>query len=223
MYILYGAPSTRSIIPEMVMLEGGIDFELHMVDVQNQEHRSVKYLQINPAGWVPALVSPMGETIYETPAINLYLCERHGLTDLVPSPDDPLRGRFLSGYFYMGGELEPAMKRYYYPHRYATRSEDIVTAKSMALEAACERLAVIDGQLADIGPYHLGERFSLTDLVLAYWLCVLDVTEILEVYPAAKKCMDLVVSRPKLKDRFVELRVEEKAYAEAQARGEGVF
>ena len=222
MYILYGGPLTRAYIVEMVMLEGGLDYELHEVDILNQEHRSPAFLAVNPAGWVPALVTPEGETIYETPAINLYLCERHGLEILAPSVDDPSRGRFLSGYFYLGGELEPAMKRYFYPHRYAGREEDVAMAKQLALETICDRLSVIDGQLSGLGPYHLGERFSLTDLVLAYWVSVLDFEELPDRYPAVKACVDLVTSRPKLRDRFARLVTEARGYARMQADGGGV-
>ena len=106
MYILYGGHFTRALITEMVMAEGGIPYELRNVDIVAQEHRRPEYLAINPAGWVPALVTPEGATLYETPAINLYLAERHGLTHLAPAPGDPDRGIFLSGLFSVTGDLE---------------------------------------------------------------------------------------------------------------------
>ena len=79
MYILYGGPFTRAFIVEMVMAEGDIAYELRVVDIVEQEHRAPEFLAINPAGWVPALITPDGATLYETPAINLHLAERHGL------------------------------------------------------------------------------------------------------------------------------------------------
>jgi glutathione S-transferase len=78
-YILYGGPYTRAFIVEMVMAEGAIAHEVRVVDIVDQEHRSPDYLAINPAGRVPTLITPEGVALYETPAINLYLTERHGL------------------------------------------------------------------------------------------------------------------------------------------------
>ena len=48
------------------MLEGEIDYQLREVDIVQQEHRSVEFLSINPAGHVPAMITPEGVTLYET-------------------------------------------------------------------------------------------------------------------------------------------------------------
>ena len=90
MYVLYGGRFTRALIVEMVMAEGGIPYELRSVDIVAHEHREPAYLAVNPAGWVPALVTPAGETLYETPAINLYLAEHHRLTHLAPESPTPI-------------------------------------------------------------------------------------------------------------------------------------
>ena len=144
MYVLYGGRFTRALLVEMVMAEGGLPYELREVDIVRHEHREPGYLAVNPAGWVPALVTPEGETLYETPAINLYLAERHGLTRLAPRVDEADRGLFLSGFFYVGGELEPAMKRHFYPHRYVFRQEDEARMKERALEDALARIGVME-------------------------------------------------------------------------------
>ena len=159
--LLYGGPYTRALITEMVLIESGIPYELRVVDVLANEHRSPEFLAINPAGWVPALITPEGETLYETPAINLMIAERHGLTDIAPAAGDPARGRFLCGLFYLTGELEPVMKRYFFPHRYVVRKEDASAMKKMAAADALDRLGVVNQRLEAEGPYHLGDRVSL--------------------------------------------------------------
>ena len=167
MYILYGGRYTRALITEMVLAEGGIPYEVRDVDIVAQGHRRPEYLAVNPSGWVPALVTPEGETLYETPAISLYLAERHRLTHLAPAVGDPERGRFLSGLFSVAGDLEPILKRYFYPHRYVMRDDDTPAMKERALGEALERLRVTEGRRHGKGPYHLGERFSLVDLTCA--------------------------------------------------------
>lgn len=118
MYRLYSGKYTRGILVEMVMTEGEIEFERMEIDILRGEEKKPEYLAINPAGWVPALVCPDGGVLTETPAINLYLGERHRITSLVPAVDDPDRGPFLSALFYITDEIEPALKRYWYPHTF---------------------------------------------------------------------------------------------------------
>lgn len=222
MYILYGGRFTRTRIVEMVMAEGDIAHEHRAVDIIGQEHRSPEFLAINPAGRVPVLITPEGEALVETAAINLYLAERHGLTELAPRIDEPERGSFLSGLFYLTDELEPAMKRYFYPHRFVLRAEDSPAMKQHSLDIALDRLSVIDRRLHDGGPYYLGERFSLVDLTMAYWLAFIDREGVLAPYAAMRHCAKLVMDRPKLRPKFDEIMVARETYAQMQARGEGV-
>ncbi len=222
MYILYGGRFTRAVMVEMVMLEGDIPYELREIDIVNDEHRKPEYLAINPAGWVPSLITPDGQTLYETPALNLYLAEQHGLTHLAPRIDEPERGLFLSGLFSIHDDLEPIMKRYFYPHRSAVDEEDTPIIKQRALESALEYLKVLDTRLTKHGPYHLGERFSLVDLALTYWTVLIDYLGVLEPFPAVKRCTNLVRARPKITPKFEEQAEWRIEYAQMQARGEGV-
>ena len=222
LYTLYGGRYTRALLVEMVMLEGEIDYQLREVDIVQQEHRSVEFLSINPAGHVPAMITPEGVTLYETPAINLYLVEHHGLTDLAPTVDEPDRGPFLSRLFFLAGDLEPVMKRYFYPHRYVLRDEDTPIMKEESLRAAVERFAVIEERLGKVGPYYLGTRFLLVDLTLSFWACNLESEGLLNACPAVRNCVMLVKQRPKLRSKFSELELWREEYRALQARGEGV-
>lgn len=222
MYVLYGGPFTRAFMVEMVLAEGDIAYELRMVDIVRQEHRTEAFLKINPAGYLPVMVAPDGEVLYETPALNLYLAERHAMTHLAPRVDEPQRGLFLSGLFYLAGDLEPVLKRYFYPHRYVLREEDIPAMKTRSLEVALERLTVIEHRLRDKGPYHLGERFSLVDLTMAYWTASIQFPGLLVSHPAISRCAKLVMDRPKLREMFDTLKLWRYEYAQMQARGAGV-
>jgi glutathione S-transferase len=212
MYILYGGRFTRALITEMVMAEAGIVYELRDVDIIEHEHRSAGFLKINPAGRVPVLITPLGDRLYETPAINLFLAERHGAVHLVPEADDPQRGPFLSGLFHLSGELEPAMKRYFYPHRYGAGVEDAPAVRKRALEEVVECVAVIDGRLAANGPFHLGPRFSLVDIMLAYWGVSLEEPDALDAFPALRGCIERVTARPKLQPLFGQLDLSMKEF-----------
>lgn len=221
MYVLYGGRYTRGLLVEMVMAEGDIACELRSVDTASGEHRTPGYLAINPAGWVPTLITPEGEHLYETPAINLYLAERHGLTQLAPAQTDPARGLFLSGLFYVTDELEPAMKRYWFAHRYGDGEADAPAIRAQAYRQALACLAVINGRLAAGGPFHLGERFSLVDLTMAFWAGAFDEPDSLADLPHVRHCIGLVAARPKLESLFDRYRQWFAEYRELHAAGGG--
>ena len=202
MYILYGGRFTRSLMVEMVLAEGNIDYQLREIDILKNEHRSTEFLKINPSGWVPALITAEGIAHYETHAINLYLSERHQRVHLAPRADETERGMFLSGLFAICDDLEPVMKRYNFPHRFSLNDADIPRVKQIALDDALGVLNVIDGRLRENGPYHLGDRFSLVDLSLSYWAALLYHLEVLKPFSAIHQCMNLVMSRPKLQPMF---------------------
>ena len=199
MYVLYGGGVSRSVGPQMVLEEAGLAYELREVDIAAGEHRTAEFLAINPAGYVPALITPEGETLHEAAAIMLYLADRHGLDDLAPRVDDPLRGRFLSRLFFHTNDIQPAMKRSFYPERYALEPDHIPQVREAAREMARERWSVLDGYLAACGPYHLGERFSLLDLHMALWVNagVAAPRDMAEEFPAVGACFARVMARPK--------------------------
>ena len=222
MYILYGGKFTRSALVEQVMAECEIWFELRKVDTAKQEQRSPEFLKINPTGWVPVLITPDGKTLYETPAINLYLAEQHGTPLLAPPTDDPQRGFFLSGLFYVSGMLEPALKRYWFPNRYADGENDAQAVRSKAFKDAVEYFTVIDGQLANQGPFHLGERFSLVDLMVAFWSESFIEPDAIAHLDAIQNCHRLVYDRPNLKThKYTQRNVINELY-ELRAKGMGV-
>ena len=201
MYTLFTATYSRSLMVEMVMAEGQIPYETAALDMVAGEHREEAYRAINPAGWIPALKTPEGEVLYETPAINLWLCEQHGL-DLVPGVGDPGRGVFLSAFFNVTGEVEPAFKRVFFPHRYAPKREQVEDARALAWTAVRERLVSIDQRLRERGPFFLGDRFTLADLTLAYWMPYVQHRDRIEDFPAVAEALELTRARPALAEKF---------------------
>ena len=200
MYTLYHQDGARSTAALLTLEEGGLDYELRRVDISADEHRDPEFLALNPRGLIPALVTETGEVLGETAAIMLYLADRHRLTDLAPLPEEPGRGALHDWLFYHVGEVQAAGKRAGYPHRYSTDSEDAPRIRDQATRTLAERWQIVERHLAENGPYHLGERFSLVDLYLAMtagWFRP-DVHPLsLEALPAVKRCYELVEARPR--------------------------
>ena len=207
MYTLYHQDGTRSGAALLVLEEGGLEYDLRHVDITAGEHRSERFLAVNPRGLIPTLVTDSGEVISETAAIMMYLADRHRLTELAPLPDEAGRGVLHDWLYYHVGEVQEAGKRQAYAHRYSTDPADIPRIRARAKEALLGRWGIVDRHLAAHGPYHLGSRFSLVDLYLsitAAWLQMgdertggPDPESDLKSLPTVKRCYELVVARPK--------------------------
>jgi glutathione S-transferase len=126
----------------------------------------------------------------------VYLADRHQLTKLAPAVTDPHRGPFLSTVFNIAGDIQYELKRAFYPHRFSLRSEDNLGIQNAALTKVLSCLEVMDVRLANHGPYVLGNRFSLADFYLSFWVAYLDQEVVRKRCPAIAALYDLVRTRP---------------------------
>jgi glutathione S-transferase len=152
---LYYNPRSRAAIAKWMLDECGADYEIVPVDLQQRQHKTPEFLQINPSGKVPALVDGTSR-IFENAAICLYLADKFPEANLAPRLDAPERGRYLSLMVYSTSQLEPAvgdalMGVETLPQRGWT---DFETAQD-----------VIEGELGD-GVYLFGEWFTAADVMI---------------------------------------------------------
>lgn len=214
MYILYGGNFTRATLVQWVLEEGKIEYELRKIDIVKGEHRSAEFLAINPAGLVPVLITPDGEALSETAALMLYLADRHQLTELAPPSTDPDWSLFLSTVFHIAADIQSEMKRFHFPHRFSLRSEDNPAIQALAKSLVLSRLDVMNTRLAKRGPYVLGNRFSLADFYLCFWVAYLDRDGVCKQLPSIAKLYDLVRSRPSATPFLEETEKAAATYAE---------
>lgn len=207
MYVLYGGKFTRATGPQMVLEEAGVDYEIQEVDIVNGEHRTAEFLAVNPAGYVPALKTPDGTVLHEAAAIMLFLADCHAMGTLVPEIGSTERGTFYSKFFYLTNDIQPSMKRYYFPDRFAAGPADAPRVKTQAREMALERWGVIERHLDANGPYHLGEQVSIADFYMAVWTAFgfEGSYNLLEDHPAIRRCYQLVRERPLIKPLLKEI------------------
>jgi glutathione S-transferase len=143
------------VIVKWMLDECGADYEIAPIDFEKGEHKTREFLQINPAGKLPALVDGQSK-IFETAAICLYLGDRFPEANLAPKIGAPARGRYLSLMVYSTAQLEPALGDTMLggqtsPQRGWT---DFETARN-----------VIESELRD-GPYLFGDWFTAADVMI---------------------------------------------------------
>ena len=202
MYTLYWSKRTRAVSVRMALEESGIPYQLHTLDMSKDDHKSPEYLAINPKGFVPTLISDAGEVFTETPAMLMHIMDILDLDKsgrLAPSAEDPLRGKFLDWFSYHLIVLQDPYKRFYFPDRYSSNEAHIDGIKESAALAMEEYWDTIESHLAENGPYHLGDRFSIIDILLAtFAVFVRWKPDFFKSYPAVTRCFEQVKARPRL-------------------------
>ena len=105
---LYHAIPSRGLIVHWLLEELGQPYDLKILDLEKDEHKTEEYLAVNPMGKVPALLH--GDTlITETAAICLYLAETFPEAGLSIPVGSALRGEYLRWMFFGPVTVEPAI------------------------------------------------------------------------------------------------------------------
>jgi len=152
---LYYNPQSRAVIAKWMLDEYGVAYEIVPIDVKKREHKTPEFLQINPAGKLPALVD--GDSrIFENTAICLYLGDKFPEAKLAPKIGAPERGRYLSLMVYSTSQLEPAM---------GDALLDVSTLPQRGWTDFETVKDVIEKELGD-GPYLFGDWFSAADVMI---------------------------------------------------------
>ena len=117
-------------------------------------------------GLFPSIEIEGMDSIFESAAIVLFLCDRHQDKNLAPTLGDPDRARFLQWLFYLSNTVYTTYTRYWHPERYTTTPECEADAKEQMLASIMKLWAGIEDILNKDGPWLLGERFSACDIYL---------------------------------------------------------
>lgn len=131
------------------------DYQIVPVDLAKGEHKAAAFLEINPAGKLPALVDGHSR-IYEGAAICLYLGDKFPAARLAPAVGAPERGRYLSLMVYSTSQLEPAM---------LDAMLDVKTDPQRGWSDFETVKDVIERELGS-GPYLFGDWFTAADVMI---------------------------------------------------------
>ncbi|MHB1375220.1 MAG: glutathione transferase GstA [Thauera sp.] len=156
---LYIKPGACSLSPHIVLEESGLDYETETVDLKTKRTKGGEdFNQINPKGYVPALLLDSGELLTEGPAILQYVADQAPAKKLAPANGTIERYRLQAWLNFIGTELHKSCSPFFNP----AAGEEWKKIAGANLE---RRLAYIDEQLAG-RPYLLGEDFSVADAYL---------------------------------------------------------
>lgn len=202
---LYYAKGTCALATHIALEEVGADFEAIRIDFASNQQQSADYLAINPKGRVPALITDQG-VLTETPALLLYVAQRHPEARLAPLDDPFALARLQSVNSYLCSTMHIA-------HAHGRRGRRWVDDEA-AIEAMRRKVPVTMADCAALvertmlaGPWVMGDDYSVGDAYLYTLLRWLDGDGVdVAQYPKLVAHMERMSERPAVQ-RAVALHV----------------
>ena len=187
--VLYHHPWSRAASAVWMLEEVGVPYELRFVDIMAGEQASDAHRALNTMGKIPVLVD--GEAVIsETAAIGVYLADRYAPGTLAPALDDPARGAFLRWAFYAPSVVEPGCMAHSSGWEFKPGSAGFGSYENL--------LATLSAGVTP-GPWLLGERFTMADVILGSTLRWMLGFGMIEKRPEFVAYADRLGERPALK------------------------
>ena len=201
--IFYYAIQTVSVASQIALEEAGAEYEERLIEFRTTEQQSEKYLQVNPKGRVPALVTDQG-IITETPAILGYIAQSNPAANLAPlhDPFQFAKMQEFNNYLCSTVHVNHAHKM-----RGSRWVEEDDEQSKAAMAAKVSRTMHDSFNLIEndmfVGPWVLGKDFSICDcyvFCISNWLVgdEVDIKDFPQIYehhlrmrdrPAVQKVM----------------------------------
>lgn len=156
---LYYSPGACSLSPHIVVHEAGLDVQPERVDLGSKRTVSGQdYHEINPQGFVPALVLDDGRVLTEGPVIVQYLADLDPELGLAPPQGTWARYQLQSTLGYINSELHKSYTPLFNPDTPPAMRED-------RTHALLRRYQLFEDRLSE-RPWVEGEAFTVADAYL---------------------------------------------------------
>lgn len=155
---LYYKSGACGLSPHIALAEAGLKYEIEAVDLATKKTASgADYFQVNPNGYIPALVLDNGEVLTEGPAIVQYIADQVPEKKLAPANGTLARARLQEWLNFISTELHKSHSPLFNP-----KAPD--EWKAIMRDLIGRRYDVVAQKLGD-KDYLMGE-FSVADAYL---------------------------------------------------------
>jgi glutathione S-transferase len=187
--VLYHHPFSRAAGILWMLEEVEAPYELRFVDILAGAQKSPDIIAKNPMGKLPVLTD--GDLVVtEAAAIGLYLADRYAYGKLSPRVDDPARGTYLRWSLFAPSVVEPAAMS-----KMAGWDVKEGQAGWGSFDAMLKSMEHAIGK----GPFLLGEKFSMADIILGGTLRYMMMVKMIEPTPTFGAYAERLSARPALK------------------------
>lgn len=190
---LFLSPGACSRAVHITLHESGVAHQSERVDLRAHKTASgADYYQVNPKGYVPALVLDDGQLLTEVAVILQYVADRAPEKALAPANGTFERYRLQETLNFVATEVHKGFSPLFNP---ATPD----AYRQIALDRLAKRFELLNEKLGS-QPFLLGEQFTVAD---AYLFTVMSWATPLKIdlapYPALGRFMARVAERPAVK------------------------
>jgi len=169
---LYNSVGPNPQVVRTFLAERGITLDMQDVDIMAGDNRKPDFLQVNPAGQLPALVLDDGSILTEITVICEYLDETQpGVSFMGDTPERRAHNRSWTRWADLN-VCEPLANGFRFSEGlplFESRMRCIPEASDGLKACAQDKLAWLDGQLGS-RPFLAGDTYSLADILLSTFL-----------------------------------------------------
>ncbi len=189
----WGTPNGRKV--SVMLEECGLPYNLHPIDIRNDQQFSPEFLAINPNGKIPAIVDREGPDgkplpLFESGAILVYLAGKTGR--FLPQS---VRGKYVALewlMFQMGG-VGPMFGQAH--HFLRAAKEEVPYAIDRYTKEKDRLYGVLDKRLGEAE--YLAEEYSIADIATYPWVARYEWHRTdLAQFPNVKRWYDAISARP---------------------------
>ena len=168
---LYSLPTPNGVKVSIMLEEIALPYEVHRIDIGNNENRTPEFLSLNPNGKIPAIIDPDGPGgapigLFESGAILLYLAEKTG--KLLPR-DAARRYETIEWVFFQMAAVGPMFGQVGYFHKFAGREIADKRPLERYSDESKRLLGVLETRLA-ARQWIVGDEYTIADISLLGWV-----------------------------------------------------
>ncbi len=194
---LYSWKTSNGKKASIMLEECALDYNIHPINIGQDDQFTPEYLAINPNGKIPAIIDQDGPggrpyTVFESGAILMYLAEKTG--KFMPT-EMAARYEVIQWLMFQMGGIGPIFGQV---HHFKRAAKEQVPYAINRYYTECRRLyGVLDERLA--GREYLAGDLSIADFATLPWVFRFDWQEIdLADFPNVKRWYDGLMARPAL-------------------------
>lgn len=168
---LYSFPTPNGVKISIMLEEIGLPYEVHAINIMQNESWTPEFLALNPNGKIPAIIDPDGPGgkpmgLFESGAILIYLADKTG--KLLPA-DPAARYETIQWVFFQNAAIGPMFGQVGFFHKFAGREYADKRPLERYVVESKRLLGVLDARLGG-RQWIMGDDYTIADVSLLGWV-----------------------------------------------------
>jgi len=168
---LYSVPTPNGVKVSIALEEIGLPYEVHAINIGQNETWTPEYLSLNPNGKIPAIIDPHGPggaplALWESGAILVYLAEKTG--KLLPA-DAARRYETLQWVFFQMASVGPMFGQVGFFYKFAGKDYEDKRPLHRYRDESTRLLGVLETRLTG-REWIMDDDYTIADIALAGWV-----------------------------------------------------